>query len=60
MPHRVLIVEDHKIMRDGIKALLDRSGEFTVVGDAETGTEAVQICTEVHPDVVLMDIDWRD
>ncbi len=43
MPYRVLIVEDHKIMRDGIKALLDRSGEFTVVGDAETGTEAVQV-----------------
>jgi DNA-binding NarL/FixJ family response regulator len=56
MPYRVLIVEDHKIMRDGIKALLDRSGEFTVVGDAETGTEAIQICTEILPDVVLMDI----
>jgi DNA-binding NarL/FixJ family response regulator len=56
MSYRVLIVEDHKIMRDGIKALLERSSEFTVVGDAETGTEAIQICTEVHPDIVLMDI----
>jgi DNA-binding NarL/FixJ family response regulator len=56
MSYRVLIVEDHKIMRDGIKALLDRSGEFTVVGDVETGTEAIQICTEVRPDIVLMDI----
>jgi DNA-binding NarL/FixJ family response regulator len=56
MSYRVLIVEDHKIMRDGIKALLDRSSEFAVVGDVETGTEAIQICTEVHPDIVLMDI----
>jgi DNA-binding NarL/FixJ family response regulator len=56
MSYRVLIVEDHKIMRDGIKALLDRSSECAVVGDVETGTEAIQICTEVHPDIVLMDI----
>jgi DNA-binding NarL/FixJ family response regulator len=56
MVYRVLLVEDHKIMRDGIRALLDRCGEFTVVGDAETGAEAVQMCTETAPDVVLMDI----
>ena len=56
MSYRVLIVEDHKIMRDGIKALLDRSGEFAVVGDVETGTEAIHICTEIRPDIVLMDI----
>jgi DNA-binding NarL/FixJ family response regulator len=56
MPYRVLIVEDHKIMRDGIKALLDRSGEFTVVSDVETGPEAIQICTAIRPDIVLMDI----
>lgn len=56
MPYRVLLVEDHKIMRDGIRALLDRSSEFTVVGDVETGPEAVQMCTETRPDMVLMDI----
>ena len=56
MSYRVLIVEDHKIMRDGIKALLDRSSEFAVVGDVETGTEAIQICAEIRPDIVLMDI----
>jgi two-component system response regulator NreC len=56
MSYRVLIVEDYKIMRDGIRALLDRSGEFTVAGEAESGTEAIQVCTETHPDVVLMDI----
>ena len=60
MLYRVLIVEDHQIMRDGIKALLDRSGEFTVVGEAETGTAAIQVCTDTHPDVVLMDIGLPD
>ena len=56
MPNRVLVVEDHKIMRDGIRALLDRNSEFTVVGDVETGQEAVQLCGELRPDIVLMDI----
>src|SRR5579872_3817779 len=56
MPYRVLLVEDHKIMRDGIRALLDRSSEFNVVGDVETGPEAVQLCAETRPDIVLMDI----
>ncbi len=56
MAYTVLLVEDHKIMRDGIRALLDQSGEFAVVGDAESGAEAVQLCSETRPDVVLMDI----
>jgi DNA-binding NarL/FixJ family response regulator len=56
MPYRVLLVEDHKIMRDGLRALLDRTGEFTVIGDAENGTDAIQICTNISPDVVLIDI----
>lgn len=56
MAYRVVLVEDHKIMREGIRALLDRSGEFTVVGDAESASEAVQMCGDTRPDVVLMDI----
>ena len=40
MPLDVLLVDDHKIMRDGIKAILSRSAEFRVVGEAENGTEA--------------------
>jgi DNA-binding NarL/FixJ family response regulator len=56
MSYRVLVVEDHKIMRDGIRVLLDRSGEFTVAGEAESGAEAIQVCAETNPDMVLMDI----
>ena len=56
MPFQVLLVDDHKIMRDGIKAILKHSGDFQVVAEAETGPEAIQICKKQHPDVVIMDI----
>jgi len=56
MPFDVLLVDDHKIMRDGIKAILGRAEEFRVVGEAETGTDAVQYVKTHRPDMVLMDI----
>jgi DNA-binding NarL/FixJ family response regulator len=56
MASDVLLVDDHKIMRDGIKAILKHSGDFQVGGEAETGPEAIQICKKHHPDVVIMDI----
>lgn len=56
MPYDVLLVDDHKIMRDGIKAILGRVEEFRVVGEAETGTDAVQFVKGRKPDMVLMDI----
>lgn len=56
MPFEVLLVDDHKIMRDGIKAILKQTSDFRVVGEAESGPDAVQICKRSRPDVVLMDI----
>jgi DNA-binding NarL/FixJ family response regulator len=56
MPFDVLLVDDHKIMRDGIKAILNRSSEFRVVGEAENGTDAVQFVRKCRPQIVLMDI----
>jgi len=56
MPYSVLLVDDHKIMRDGIKAILERSAEFTVVGEAENGTDALRLCKELRPELILMDI----
>jgi DNA-binding NarL/FixJ family response regulator len=56
VPYNVLLVDDHKIMRDGIKAILRHNDEFEVVDEAETGAEAVQICSRKRPDIVLMDI----
>jgi len=56
MRFQVLLVEDHKILRDGIKAILDYSGEFLVMGETGSGAEAVQICKKQLPDIIVMDI----
>lgn len=56
MPYHVLLVDDHKILRDGIKAILRAEGDFDVVGETDNGTDAVQFCRKLNPDVVVMDI----
>ena len=56
MRYDVLLVDDHKIMRDGIKAILKHSEEFHVVGESENGSDAVQMCKRLRPQIVLMDI----
>lgn len=53
---RVLVVDDHTIVRDGIIALLSLAGDIDVVGEATNGNEALKMVSELHPDVVLMDI----
>ena len=53
---RVMVVDDHSIVRVGLKQVLEQSGEFEVVGDAADGEEAVRVAAEVSPDVVVMDV----
>ncbi|HEU5354508.1 MAG TPA: response regulator transcription factor [Actinocrinis sp.] len=53
---RVVVADDHQVVRSGYAALLDTQPDFTVVGTACDGAEAVRICREAHPDVVLMDV----
>jgi DNA-binding NarL/FixJ family response regulator len=52
----ILLAEDHVVVREGLRSLLELSGEFEVVGEAETGTEAVALAERLHPDVIVMDI----
>jgi DNA-binding NarL/FixJ family response regulator len=52
----VLLVDDHKILRDGIRSILDRTLDFRVIGEAENGFDAVSLSKKLHPDLVLMDI----
>jgi two-component system, NarL family, response regulator DegU len=56
VPHDVLLVAYHKLMRDGIRAILERDPEFRIVGEAESGTDAVQFCKQTHPELVIMDM----
>lgn len=53
---RVVLVDDHALVRAGLAALLDGSGQVSVVGQAADGARAVELVTEMSPDVVLMDL----
>lgn len=57
---RVLVVDDHKLFREGLIALLEAAPQTEVVGEASTGREAVARVKELNPDVVLMDIMMPD
>jgi DNA-binding NarL/FixJ family response regulator len=52
----VLLVDDHNIVRQGLKALLLAEGDITIVAEAQTGREAVQLAANLRPDIVLMDL----
>ena len=60
MPLNILLVDDHKILRDGLKAILRQSADFQVVGETASGCEAVQICKAERPDIVIMEIGLAD
>jgi DNA-binding NarL/FixJ family response regulator len=53
---RVLLADDHMIVREGLRALLEAEGDIDVVGEAQTGRQAVRLTTRLRPDVVIMDI----
>ncbi len=55
-PISVMIVDDHEVVRKGIRAFLESTSEFKVVGEASSGQAALQLVKELIPDVVLMDL----
>jgi DNA-binding NarL/FixJ family response regulator len=52
----LVVADDHEVVRAGFAALLDTQPDFTVLGTASDGSEAVRVCRELQPDVVLMDV----
>lgn len=53
---RVMVVDDHSMVREGLKVFLSTSDDIEVVGEAANGAEAVDLCPRLEPDVVLMDV----
>jgi two-component system, NarL family, response regulator NreC len=53
---RILLADDHTVMRSGLRLLLERQADFTVVAEAEDGRQAVALATELKPDVVVIDV----
>lgn len=53
---RVIIADDHHLVRQGIRALLENASDIEVIGEASTGHEAIELAEELAPDVVVMDI----
>ncbi|GAA4072084.1 response regulator transcription factor [Microbacterium laevaniformans] len=59
-PVRVLLVDDHAVMRAGFRMILEAQHDITVVGEAATGSEAVAAASALHPDVICMDVQMPD
>jgi len=57
---KILVADDHKIMREGLRALLDKQSDMQVVAEAEDGLTTVRMTRELAPDVVIMDIAMPD
>jgi DNA-binding NarL/FixJ family response regulator len=55
-PVRIVVADDHQVIRTGFAALLDTQPDFTVIATAPDGVEAIRVCRDLSPDVVLMDI----
>jgi DNA-binding NarL/FixJ family response regulator len=60
MTIKILLVDDHKIMREGLKSLLAQEPEFTVLAEAESGLQAIELAKQHNPDVIIMDVAMPD
>lgn len=57
---RILLVDDHQLIIDGLRGFIEANSEYAVVGEANTGTEAVKLAGVLNPDVILMDIEMPE
>ncbi|MGI9332273.1 MAG: response regulator [Gammaproteobacteria bacterium] len=60
MSIKVILADDHRIMRDGLRSVLESESGFEIVGEAQNGREAVKLTRQLEPDVVVMDVGMPD
>jgi DNA-binding NarL/FixJ family response regulator len=56
MPIRILLADDHEVVRDGVRALLEKQADMLIVGEAADGREAARLAGDLAPDVIVMDV----
>ena len=56
MEKSILLVDDHKIVRDGLKSLIEKNKTLRIISEANDGREAIKLCEKLKPDVVIMDV----
>jgi DNA-binding NarL/FixJ family response regulator len=59
-PARLVLADDHDLVREGLQLVLSREPDLEVVGEASDGREAVEVCRKLDPDLVLMDVRMPD
>ena len=59
-PIHVLLVDDHPVVRSGIRALLEKAVDIHIVGETSSGADALELIGEVHPDILLLDMELPD
>jgi DNA-binding NarL/FixJ family response regulator len=57
---KILLADDHAVVRQGLRTLLEDEPEFTVVGEADSGLDAIRMCGELQPDILVLDIMMDD
>jgi DNA-binding NarL/FixJ family response regulator len=57
---RVLLVDDHRMLREGLRTILEKDDSFTVVGEASNGREAIRLVQALRPDLIVMDVAMQD
>ena len=57
---KILIVDDHLALREGLKVILQLESDFSIIGEAENGKQAIKLARALVPDVIIMDMDLGD